>query len=92
MQIVLVADHASINGGQAKVVVESALGLAARGHAVTVFAAVGPADPRLAAAGVAVVLTDQADVTSTNSQRPGFGLAHVADELGPRPAEGLRAA
>ncbi|MFC6049970.1 glycosyltransferase family 1 protein, partial [Methylobacterium hispanicum] len=44
MQIVLVADHAYINGGQAKVVVESALGLAARGHAVTVFAAVGPAD------------------------------------------------
>lgn len=67
MQIVLVADHAYINGGQAKVVVESALGLAARGHAVTVFAAVGPADPRLAAADVAVVLTEQADVTSTNS-------------------------
>ena len=67
MKIVLVADHAYINGGQAKVVVESALGLAARGHAVTVFAAVGPADPRLAEAGVAVVLTGQTDVTRTTS-------------------------
>ena len=67
MKIVLVADHAYINGGQAKVVVESALGLAARGHAVTVFAAVGPADPRLAEAGVSVVLTDQTDVSRTDS-------------------------
>lgn len=67
MHVVLVADHAYINGGQAKVVVESALGLAARGHAVTVFAAVGPADPRLAEAGIAVVLTGQTDVTRTRS-------------------------
>lgn len=67
MKIVLVADHAYINGGQAKVVVESALGLAGRGHAVTVFAAVGPADPRLAEAGIAVVLTGQTDVTRANS-------------------------
>ncbi|MBE7245076.1 MAG: glycosyltransferase family 1 protein, partial [Actinomycetospora chiangmaiensis] len=45
MHVVLVADHASINGGQAKVAIESALGLAARGVRVSLFAAVGPVDP-----------------------------------------------
>ena len=42
MHVVLVADHAAINGGQAKVAIESALGLAARGIRVSLFAAVGP--------------------------------------------------
>ena len=42
MQVVVVADHAHINGGQAKVSIESAIGLAGRGHEVTYFAAVGP--------------------------------------------------
>ncbi len=67
MPIIVVADHAHINGGQAKVAVESALGLAARGHTVTVFAAVGPADPRLTEAGIETILLDQVDVTTTNS-------------------------
>ncbi len=53
MRIVLVADHAYINGGQAKVSLESAIGLSRRGHEVVLFAAVGPADPRLAEAGCA---------------------------------------
>ena len=52
MPIIVVADHAHINGGQAKVALDSALGLAARGTRVTLFAACGPADPRLAAAGI----------------------------------------
>lgn len=67
MPIIVVADHAHINGGQAKVAIESALGLAARGHAVTFFAAVGPADPRLESAGIATILLDQVDVTTTSS-------------------------
>ncbi|SFL31139.1 glycosyltransferase family 4 protein [Methylorubrum salsuginis] len=67
MPIIVVADHAHINGGQAKVAIDSALGLAARGHAVTFFAAVGPADPRLEAAGIETILLDQVDVTTTSS-------------------------
>ena len=67
MDIVLIADHAQVNGGQAKVSIESAKGLAARGHRVVYFAAVGPADPGLAAAGVETVLLEQPDVTSTRS-------------------------
>ncbi|MEE8631267.1 MULTISPECIES: glycosyltransferase family 4 protein [Methylobacterium] len=67
MRIVLVADHAYINGGQAKVSLESAIGLARRGHEVVLFAAVGPADPRLAEAGVRTVLLGQTDVTKARS-------------------------
>ena len=68
MHVVLVADHAAINGGQAKVAIESALGLAARGFRVSLFAAVGPVDPRLEAAGVRVVCLDQDDVTTARSK------------------------
>ncbi|MEH3145069.1 MAG: glycosyltransferase family 4 protein [Methylobacterium frigidaeris] len=67
MTIIIVADHAHINGGQAKVAIESALGLAARGHPVVFFAAVGPADERLAAAGIETVVLGQTDVTLTTS-------------------------
>ena len=69
MHIVVVADHAYVNGGQSKVAIESARGLAARGHAVTYFAAVGPADATLAAAGVAVVCTGQGDINTTSPVR-----------------------
>jgi glycosyltransferase involved in cell wall biosynthesis len=68
LHVVLVLDHAHINGGQAKVAIESALGLRGRGHAVTLFAAVGPADPRLPEAGVEVVCLDQNDVHSTRNK------------------------
>ena len=67
MNIIIVADHAYINGGQAKVCIDSAKGLAARGHRVIYFAAVGPADDGLVKAGVEVVLLDQEDSTSTAS-------------------------
>ncbi|WP_232628599.1 glycosyltransferase family 4 protein [Methylobacterium sp. Leaf118] len=67
MPIIVVADHAHINGGQAKVAIESALGLAARGRTVIFLAAVGPADPRLAQAGVETVVLGQTDVTLTSS-------------------------
>ncbi|MCJ2059948.1 glycosyltransferase family 4 protein [Methylobacterium sp. J-048] len=68
MHVVLVADHAAINGGQAKVAIESALGLAARGFRVSLFAAVGPVDPRLEPAGIRVVCLDQDDVTTARSK------------------------
>ena len=68
VHVVLVADHAAINGGQAKVAIESALGLAARGARVSLFAAVGPVDPRLEAAGIRVVCLDQDDVTTARSK------------------------
>lgn len=68
MKIVLVLDHAHINGGQAKVALESALGLQARGHAVTVFAAVGPVDPRLEQAGIRVLCLNQDDIASTTNK------------------------
>lgn len=67
MHVVLVADHAFINGGQAKVAIDEALGLAARGDRVTLFAAVGPADPRLEAAGIRVVCLGQDDVSTARN-------------------------
>ncbi|NKQ94672.1 glycosyltransferase, partial len=68
MHVVLVADHASINGGQAKVAIESALGLAARGVRVSLFAAVGPVDPRLEPAGIRVVCLEQDDISTTRNK------------------------
>ena len=70
MRIIVVADHAYVSGGQARVSIESSLGLAARGHEVTYFAAVGPVDARLEAAGVEVVCLGQGDIT--NSSKAGF--------------------
>ena len=67
MRIVIVCDHAHINGGQAKVAIDSAVGLARRGYDVDFFAAVGPVEPALGEAGVAVTLLDQPDVASTTS-------------------------
>ena len=81
MHVVLVADHASINGGQAKVAIESALGLAARGVRVSLFAAVGPVDPRLEPAGIRVVCLDQDDVTTTKNK-----LAFAAQAIWNAPA------
>jgi glycosyltransferase involved in cell wall biosynthesis len=67
MHILIVADHAWINGGQSKVAIESALGLVARGHRVTYFASVGPADERLAEAGIETVCLGQYDVNTAPS-------------------------
>ncbi|KQP33946.1 glycosyl transferase family 1 [Methylobacterium sp. Leaf104] len=81
MHLVLVVDHAFINGGQAKVALDAGLGLRARGHSVTVFAAVGPADPRLEAAGIRVVCLGQDDVGTTKNK-----LAFAAQAIWNRPA------
>jgi hypothetical protein len=68
VHVVLVLDHAHINGGQAKVALDSAVGLRQRGHRVTVFAAVGPVDPRLAESGARVVCLGQDDIASTTNK------------------------
>jgi glycosyltransferase involved in cell wall biosynthesis len=57
--VVILNDFGSVNGGAAKVAIESAYGLAGRGHRVTYFCAVGPTDPRLREAGVEIVCLDQ---------------------------------
>ncbi|MDJ0449400.1 glycosyltransferase family 4 protein [Methylocystis sp. JR02] len=66
-RIIVVTDHAHINGGLAKVAIDSAKGFARRGYRVDYFSAVGPVEPGLTEAGVTVTLLDQADVTSASS-------------------------
>jgi glycosyltransferase involved in cell wall biosynthesis len=60
--VIIVYDFAHINGGQAKVAIDSALLLADAGLSVTFFAAVGPIDDRLKASGIRVELLDQKDI------------------------------
>jgi glycosyltransferase involved in cell wall biosynthesis len=61
LTIVLCLDHAFVSGGQAKVAFDSAMGLKQAGHRPIVFAAAGPIDPALMAAGVEVVCLGQSD-------------------------------
>ena len=68
INIVIAVDHASVTGGQAKVALESALGLKRAGFWPIVFAATNPVDPRLAAAGVEVVCLDQPDLLGNPSK------------------------
>lgn len=53
--VVIVCDHAYINGGAAKVAVTEAISLAKNGINVVYFCGIGPADKRLIDAGVKVV-------------------------------------
>ena len=86
LTIVICVDHASVNGGQAKVAIESALGLKRAGARPILFAAVGPIDPRLEAAGVEVVCLGQDDLLSNPSRvaaaRQGLWNARAATALG----------
>ncbi|MBY6241332.1 glycosyltransferase family 4 protein [Methylosinus sp. Sm6] len=65
--VVICADHAFVSGGQAKVAIESALGLAAHGARPILFAAAAPVDERLTEAGVEVVCLDQHDLLGNPS-------------------------
>lgn len=65
--VVIVCDFGSVNGGSAQVAILSALGLAERGVAVSFVHAVGPIDPRLAAAGVDVHRIEATDVWSVGN-------------------------
>lgn len=62
--VVVVNDRAFSGGGASKVAMQSAIGLARRGHRVTVFAAMGPAESELRAAGVTVHVLGQSDLAS----------------------------
>lgn len=66
--VIIAYDFAHINGGQAKVAIESALLLAAAGVNVVYFAAVGPVDERLAQQGIRVVLLEQQDILTEPSR------------------------
>lgn len=65
MHVVIVTDYAYISGGQARVSIDSALGLVAAGHKVTYFAPCGPPDERLTSGGIDLVCLDQGDITNT---------------------------
>jgi glycosyltransferase involved in cell wall biosynthesis len=68
LTIAIVLDHASVTGGQAMVAFDSARGLKAAGHRPIVFAAAGPIDPALEAAGVEVVCLGQYDILGDPSR------------------------
>jgi glycosyltransferase involved in cell wall biosynthesis len=86
LTVVICADHAHVNGGQAKVALDSALGLAAAGVRVIFFAACGPVDPRLAAAGIETICLDQKDILANPSRldaaRRGIWNGTAAKALG----------
>ncbi len=67
LTVVLVLDHASMTGGQARVAFDSAIGLKRAGHEPIVFAAAGPVAPELTAAGVRTVCLGQADLLGHRS-------------------------
>jgi glycosyltransferase involved in cell wall biosynthesis len=68
LTIVLCLDHAFVSGGQAKVAFDSAIGLKQAGHRPIVFAAAGPVDEVLTAAGVEVVCLGQSDLLGNPSR------------------------
>ena len=68
LTVVIIFDHASITGGQAKVAFDSAVGLKRHGHRPIVFAAVGPVSPRLVEAGIETVCLDQSDLVGNPSR------------------------
>ncbi|MFY8114396.1 MAG: glycosyltransferase family 4 protein [Rhabdaerophilum sp.] len=86
MRIVLVVDTAFVNGGQAKVAFDSALGLKALGHEPVVFAAVGPVGEELQDAGIPVHVVGQdlllKDGSTLRAAWRGIHNAEAAKALG----------
>ncbi len=68
MRILILNDHGHVVGGAAAVALNAALGLAAAGHTVLFLCAVGPVDPRLAAAGVEVIDLGRHDLLGNPSR------------------------
>jgi glycosyltransferase involved in cell wall biosynthesis len=68
LNVLICADNAYVNGGQNKVALESALGLAQAGARVVFFAACGPVDRRLAEAGIEAVCLGQSDLLDNPSR------------------------
>ncbi|HVW73758.1 MAG TPA: glycosyltransferase family 4 protein [Rhizomicrobium sp.] len=69
--IIVINDHGSVAGGDSKIAIDSAAGLARRGYDVTYFCSVPPVEERLRAAGVRVVCTDQSASANNASQARG---------------------
>ena len=67
LTVVLVLDHASVTGGQARVAFDSAIGLKRHGHIPIVFAAAGPVASELEAEGVRTVCLGQSDLVGNGS-------------------------
>lgn len=66
--VVIVADHATVNGGQAKVAIESAISLKKAGHRSIYFSAASQVDSRLTEAGVEVIHLGQTDLLGNPSK------------------------
>lgn len=64
MRVVILCDHGWVNGGQAKVAIESALSLRGRGLEVSFVAGRGPIDERLVAAGIDCRIVSDHDILS----------------------------
>lgn len=62
MNIIILNDFAHVNGGSSAVAVASAQALHARGHTVSVFAAVPPIAPEIRQAGIETVCLDQSSI------------------------------
>ncbi len=69
--IIVINDYGAVAGGDSKIAIDSAAGLARRGYDVTYFCSVPPIEERLRAAGVRVIYTDQP--TSVNNASPTRG-------------------
>ncbi len=67
-KIVIINDHAAVNGGQAKVAIQSAAGLADAGHEVVYFAGSGPVSDILDHPLIEVICLDQQDIRSNPSR------------------------
>ncbi|MGO9134478.1 MAG: glycosyltransferase family 4 protein [Methylovirgula sp.] len=67
LNVVICSDFSAITGGQAKVAIESAIGLKKQGHRVIFFGATGIPDPSLAAAGVETHCLGEYDLLSNPS-------------------------
>jgi len=68
LKVVILNDFAFVNGGAAKVAIESACELAGQGVSVRFLAQVGPVDPRLESAGVKVTCLGGADIASQTNR------------------------
>lgn len=86
LRIAIVLDVAFINGGQAKVAIDSALALKARGHEPVLFAGAGPVAPALTAAGIEVHCLGSsefvADASPARAALRGLHYAGAAEALG----------
>ncbi len=68
LTVVICSDFGGVTGGQAKVAIESAIGLKKQGHRVIFFAATGPVDPGLEASGIEIYCLNQCDLLGKPSR------------------------